>query len=252
MYLPHVQHDDTIAHFKISEKYHPEFEEKRGELRILISKVTKILKNKPVSLGDLKFFLSLYPELRKDNKAAKSLNNTMRVVCDYTSLTNTKLLEAVAKRFYLQDAIELIKKFNKSIDEFCETIQTQHIYGLDFMEHSHKNLLKSDLEEVKFVLEWEGDKTTLSDIQSLLRKAFHDKARHVIVKVVNAGNSIIVICYAPLHLHEKLIRLVKDSEEDLRNEKVLSVTIGGYVIIKRETEDKVRVFSAHAVNNCMR
>ena len=211
-----------------------------------------ILKNKSISFDDLKFFLSLYPELRKDAEAAESLNDAMRVVCDYTSLTNTKLLEAVAKQFNLKDATNHIEEFNKSIDEFCEKIQTQHIYGQDFMEHSHKNLLNSDLEEVKFVLEWESDKMTLRDIQSLLRKAFHDNARHVMVKVVNEGNSIIVICYAPLHLHEQLIRLVKDNEEDLRNEKVLSVTIGGFVIIKREAEDKVRVFSAHGFNNCMR
>ena len=214
--------------------------------------MTKILKNKPISFDDLKFFLSLYPELRKDAEVAESLNNVMRVVCDYTSLTNTKLLEAVGKEFNLQDAIHLIEEFNSSIDEFCETIQTQHIYGLDFMEHSHKNLQNSDLEEVEFVLEWKGDETALSDIQSLLRKAFHDNARHVMVKVVNEGNSIIVICYAPLHLHEELITLAKDNEEDLRKEKVLCVTIGGYVIIERETEDKVRVFSAHAVNHCMR
>ena len=210
-----------------------------------------ILKNKSISFDDLKFFLSLYPELRKDAEAAESLNDAMRVVCDYTSLTNTKLLEAIAKQFNLKDATNHIEEFNKSIDEFCEMIPTEHIYGQDFMEHSHQNLLKSDLEEVKFVLEWEGDKTTLRDIQSLLRKAFHDNARHVMVKVVNEGNSIIVICYAPLHLHEELIELVKDNEEDLKNEKVLSVTIGGFVIINRETEDKVRVFSAHGVNNCM-
>ena len=203
--------------------------------------MTKILKNKPVSLDDLKYFLSLYQELRKDTEAAESLIDAMRIVSDNTSLTNTKRLEAVAKEFDLQDAISLIEEFNKLIDEFCETIQTQHIYGQDFMKHSHKNLLKS--EQVKFVLEWEGDKTTLSDIQSLLRKAFHDNARHVMVKVVNEGNSIIVICYAPLHLHEALIRLVKDNEEDLRNEKVVSVTIGGFIIIKRETEDKVRDLS---------
>ena len=53
------------------------------------------------------------------------------------------------------------------------------------MEHSHRNVLKS---EVVYVLEWEGDEVTLRDIQSLLRKAFLDDARHVMVKVVNEGN----------------------------------------------------------------
>ena len=69
------------------------------------------------------------------------------------------------------------------------------------MEHVHKNLLKSDLEVVTFVLDWEGDNTTLSDIQSLLRKAFHDVARHVMIKVVNKGNYIIVSCYISIHLY---------------------------------------------------
>ena len=181
--------------------YHPEFDEKRGELLILISKVTRILRNKPVSLDDIKNFLRLFPELRKDAEAAESLNAAMRIVYDYTSLTNTKRLEAVARQFDLPDAINLIEEFNKSIDEFCERIQTQHIYGQDFMEHVHKNLLKS--EQVTFVLEWEGDKTTLSDIQSLLRKAFHDNARHVMIKVVNEGNYIIVTCYTQCFPQDK-------------------------------------------------
>ena len=166
--------------------------------------MTQIVKNKPVSLGDMTFFLSLYwRELRKDAEAANSLDDILTVVYDYTSLTNTKILEAVARKLNLQDAIGLIEEFNKSIDELCETIRTQHIYGQDFMEHVHKNLLKSDLEVVKFVLDWEGDNTTLSDIQSLLRKAFRDNARHVMIKVVNEGNYIIVSCYTQCFPQDK-------------------------------------------------
>ena len=236
--LPTIQSNDYPESYVISEYYQSQFEEKREELHILITNIIQILKDNVISLEDLKYFLSLRSEFRDDARAAKSIEDAMIVVSDHTSVINTKHLQAVAKKFKLQEAIELIKTFDDSIEVFCRMIQTQHIYGQDFMKHSHKNLLKS--EQVKFVLEWEGDETTLSDIQSLLRKAFHDNARHVMVKVVNEGNSIIVICYAPLHLHEELIRLVKDNEEDLRDEKVLSVTIGGFVTIKRETEDKVR------------
>ena len=168
--------------------------------------------------------------MREEVRAAESIDDALIVVCDHTSLINTSYLETVAERFNLQDAIGLIKEFNDSIDKFCSTIKTEHIYGQDFM--ANKNLHES--EEVKFVLEWEGDETTLNDIQSLLAKAFHDKARHVMVKVVNQGNSIIVFCYAPPHLHEKLKRLVTDNEGDLRKTKVLSVTIGGFEILERK------------------
>ena len=244
--LPTIQSHDYPESYMISEYYQSQFEEKRKGLHILLTKMIKILKDNAISLEGLKYFLSLRPEFRDDARAAKSIEEAMIVVSDHTSLINTTHLKAVAENFELQKAINLIKIFDDSIEAFCKRIPTEHSYGQDFMKHSRKNLLKP--EKVEFILEWEGDKTTLSDIQSLLRKAFRYEAKHVIVKLINEGNSIIVICYAPLHLHEELIRLVKDREEDLRNEKVLSVTIGGYVIIERETEDKVRVFSAHAVN----
>ena len=230
-----LQSNDYPESYVISEYYQSQFEEKRKELHILITKMIKILKDNAISLEGLKYFLSLRPEFRDDARAAKSIEEAMIVVSDHTSLINTKHLQAVAKRFKLQEAIDLIKTFDDSIEAFCKMIPIKHSYGKDFMKHSRKNLLKP--EKVEFVLEWEGDNTTLSDIRSLLRKAFHDKAKLVIVKLINEGNSIIVICYAPHHLHEELRSLVTSNEGDLRKMKVLSVTIGGFEILKR---DKVR------------
>ena len=182
VYLP----QSTVCRYKISQNYHFQFDKKRGELRILTSEITQCLKIKDVPLDDLKAFLILYPELRAEAGAAESIEAALRVVCDHTSLINTSYLETVAQKFELQNAIGLIEKFNHSIDDFCKTIKTEHIYGQDFM--ANKNLRES--QEVKFVLEWEGDQTTLNDIQSLLAKALHDKARHVMIKIVNQSNSI--------------------------------------------------------------
>ena len=125
-----------------------------------------------MSLKDLKVFLTFYPELRNEAEAAESIEDVMRVICDHMSLINTSYLEAVAERFKLPDAIHLIKEFNISNDIFCKKIQTEHIYGQEYMEN--KNLQES--EEVKFDLEWEDDETTMNDIQVLLAKAFHEKA----------------------------------------------------------------------------
>ena len=197
----------------------------------------EIIEDNKISLERFQFLLSLYPELENAARTAKSIGDAIMIVRKYTSLINTSYLQAVAESFKLQEAIDLIKKFDKSIDDVCKTIPTEHSYGQDFMEHSHELLQES--EEVEFVLELEGDKTTLSDIQSLLRKAFHDKARHVIVKVVNPHNSIIVICYAPPHLHEDLKILIKHNKAYLRKVKVLSITIGGETILKREMKDQV-------------
>ena len=100
--------------------------------------------------------------MREEVSAAESIDDALIVVCDHTSLINTSYFEMVAEQFNLQDAIGLIKEFNDSIDKFCSTIKTEHIYGQDFM--GNKNLQESEV--VKFVLEWEGDKMTLRDIQA--------------------------------------------------------------------------------------
>ena len=87
--------------------------------------MTQIVKNKPVSLDDMTFFLSLYRrELRKDAEAANSLNDIMTVVYDCTSLTNTKILEAVARKFNLQDAIGLIEESINQLTSYVR--QSEH------------------------------------------------------------------------------------------------------------------------------
>ena len=237
VYIFTPQPDHHTDQFMVSEVYHPLFEGKRRELASLFVKITRILKTNSVSLGELKFVLNLFPELKTDVAATESLEDAIVVVRDHTSLINTNYLQAIAENFELvPNAIDLIKKYNESINEFCKQIPTTHAYGQEFMKLSSGRLQKS---EVEFVLGWDTDDKTLSDIQTLLTKAFHDQAKHVMVRKVKRGNSVIVICYAPPHLYEELTRLVKENEVELRKYKVLSVTIGRNVVLKREP--KVRI-----------
>ena len=217
----------------MSEYYKSAVEEKRGELYILFSDVKQILEDNIVPLDRLRFCLSLHPELKKDTVPVKSLEDVMMIVYDHTSLINTKYLQAVAMKLKLQNAVSLIKKYDHSIDEFCKTIPMEHIYGQDFMKHSRKHFLKS--EEVEFALEY--NETTLSDIHGLIRKTLHDESRHVMLKVVNKNNFVMVVCYVPPHLHGDLRKLVKDNEVHLRKDKIISVTIGGFAILSKEKEE---------------
>ena len=107
------------------------------------------------------------------------------------------------------------------------------------------------LEIVEFVLEWDADDERLNDIQGLLRKAFHDKAVYVKVIRMFPTKSICVICYAPPHLHEELKQLVKENEKELREEQVLSVTIGGEVVLQREVRTSVLISSIKLINQCI-
>ena len=221
---------------KISEYYRPQFDEKRGELIILVDKIKKILEDARISLDALKSVLRHYKELRDDIAATKSIDEAIDVVCDHTAVGNSHLLLTIAKNFNLQSAIVLIEEFDNSVNTFCEQIPKTHSYA-NFITDSSGDPQQSEI--VEFVLEWDADDDRLNDIQVLLRKAFHDKA--VFVKVIRMfpTKSICVICFAPPHLHEELKKLVRNNEMELRAEQVLSVTIGGEVVLKREVRKSV-------------
>ena len=189
-------------------------------------------------MENLKSFLHHYKELTDDIAATKSIDEAINVVCDHTPVGNTHYLLTIAKNFDLQSAIALIKEFDNSIDTFCKQITTTHSYA-NFITDSSTDPQQSEI--VKFVLEWDADDERLNDIQSLLRKAFHDKAVYIQVIRMFLTKSICVICYAPPHLHEELKKLVKENEKELREEQVLSVTIGGEVVLKREVRTSVLI-----------
>ena len=179
----------------------------------------------------LKSFLHRYKELRDDIAATKSIDEAINVVCDHTPVGNTHYLLTIAKNFDLQCAIVLIKEFDNSVDTFCKQIPTTHSYA-NFITDSSRDPSQSEI--VEFVLEWDADDERLNDIQVLLRKAFHDKAVYVRVIRLFSTTSICVICYAPPHLHEELKKLIRKNEMELREYEVLSVTIGGEVVLKRQ------------------
>ena len=214
------------------------FDAKYTDLGILFCNIIDIIKKSTVSLADLKQFLTFsYPEYESEIETKESVEDVLKVVRRYTSLDNPSHLEGIAKRFNLQEATRLIKEYDDSIDQFCKDIPVKHVYSKEFMKDFQGNCLKS--ETVKFVLDWKPDDKRLADIKRLLKKAFHEMASNVKVMVVYEGNSIIVVCYAPPHLSGVLIRLVEENEIDLLNEDVISVSICGFMVIKRNLKTEV-------------
>ena len=232
--------DFVAEEYRISQVYKGKFQDKRGELGTLFVKIREIIDKSKVSLDELKEFLIVsYSELQNEIDTCESIKDVLKVVRAYTSLDDPSYLRCIAKHFHLQEAGGLIKLYDDSISRFCEEIPVEHSYAQDFMEHFRGKCLKS--ETVKFVLDWKADEKSLNDIRGILKKAFHKMAHNVKVMVVSEGNSIIVICYAPPHLAAVLTRLVEENEVDLIDEGVISVSICGYMVIKRDLQKEVLI-----------
>ena len=207
---------------------------------MLFGEVMQLLRKQEVSLDDLKCFLNFsYPEYSVEVENSKSVGKVLEVVRAYTSLDNIHRLEAVVTYFKLEGGKALIQSYNESIEQFCKDISIHHAYGQSLMDCFEKHLLKS--ETIVFVLQWDKEDKVLHDVRGLFIKAFGRLADDIEVNVVFQGNSIVVVCYAPSHLHGVLINLVQDKEEDLIQEKIISVSFGRCLILKREENRKVSI-----------
>ena len=215
---------------------------------MLFAKVMQLLRKQEVSLDDLKCFLSFsYPECSVEVENSKSVGKVLEVVRAYTSLDNIHRLEAIVTYFELEGGKALIQSYNESIEQFCKDIPIHHAYGQSLMDCFENHLLKS--ETIVFVLQWDKEDKVLHDVRGLFIKAFGRLADDIEVNVVFQGNSIVIVCYAPSHVCGVLISLVQDKEEDLIKEKIISVSFGGCLILKREENGKVSMLLVSTDNN---
>ena len=83
------------------------------------------------------------------------------------------------------------------------------------------------------------DTKTLSDIQGLLRQAFHEQSIYVRIVVVRGG-SVRVICCAPQYLMTELVRLAQKNRELLVESSVTYLRVGDTIVVDTSDQNEVR------------
>ena len=212
-------------------QYKKDFENMRVALGQLCASTIKLLQEKPVDITELKNLLELaFPELEDNLEKCCSLNHVLKnVIRPRVSLIQIDYLEAIFDMFSL--APESIQSYNKKIQSFCETMRADHAYGQMLMEEFDNHI--SELESIRFVLDWNGNEHHLNDIQDLFKKVVRSYSNSVKVIVAYEGNSIVLECCVPAHLLSVIVRMIQDREEILYKERVISVSAGGHSIFKR-------------------
>ena len=210
-------------------KYKKEFQSMRTVLGQLCASTVTLLSEKEVSVSDLKSKLKLsFPELSSDLKECSSLIEVVSdVIRPRVSLVQIDYLEAVFDLFNL--AKRAIQEYNQKVDELYKTVKVT--YGQLLMEDFDSST--SELESIKFVLDWKENEHWLKDVEDLFKKIVRSYSSQVKVIVISEGNSIVVECCIPAHLLPVITRMIQDSEAILNREKVISVIAGGHAIFKR-------------------
>lgn len=211
------------------EVYRKEYEDIQGEFAKLFDEVTEIIEQEEsMTLAKLKKFLSRFSNLKPHVNGANTISDIMNLVQDHSSFTCCSILKSTATRFNLSSVVQKIDSYYKCVNEFCSQELTHHIYMRPFIISKSIHLTSSTT--ITFKLQWRPDKKTLSDIQSLLRQAFHEHSIDVHIVVVREG-SVMVLCHAAQHMMDDLTRLAQLNKAMLLENGVTYLRVGDNVIV---------------------
>ena len=216
------------------------FHSMRIEFGATFNKVQDAVKETPVTAEKLKYYLlDCYPDLipQLSHPSINTIDSILDIVKEKCTLIDICILEVITKRFDIKEVETYIKAYKDAIDEFCRTVSTR-LCLQESLEVTKSSFL--NCETVKFVLEWDPDKTSLADIENLLSVAFEQLKKRVKVIVIREKNSIIVTCTFPVSLLGPIIAKAQETLELVKKKGLVKLIIGYDTIYDKDKEDEVR------------
>ena len=223
----------------ISVVYKKDFDAIEKEFVSLHLRASHIILKSSVTLQELKELLSFYPQLAMPIQDAESVTKVMQVIQQLSSFINCSYLEHVAEYFNLPEVTKEIDKYKKLVDDFCNSKIIQHSYMKPFTTNPPQYNMSSQIVKIKIVLQWNPATKTLSDIRSLLEKAFQSLSSLIHVDVICKG-SITVVCYAPHYIMGALLKMTEKNKNMLLENSVSYLSIG-YAVVLDSTSQKKEV-----------
>ena len=223
----------------VSVVYKEDFDAIEKEFVSLHFRASHIIFKSSVTLQELKQLLSFYPELAIQNiQNAENVVEVMQVIQQHSSFINCSYLEHVAEHFNLPKVTKEINKYKKLVDDFCKKKIIQHSYMKRFTTNPPQYTMSSQIIKITIMLQWNPATKTLSDIHTLLEKAFQSLSPLIHVDVICKG-SVTVVCFAPHYIMGALLKMAKKNKSMLQENSVSYLSIG-YTVVLDSTSQKVR------------
>ena len=205
----------------------------------LIEAIAPLINAGIPSSEDLKKYLGrCFRDLKPKLAIAETFDAIIEAIQDRCSLINIDCLEAVVKHYNINEALTHISAFKLKVDDFCEQVKVDVCCSQSFSVSSSSHHLIC--ETIEFVVDWEVDKYTLSDIRSLLSEAFKDVAKSVHVTAVNETNSFTITCCGPQHMMDILLIVAEKNLDRLKAIGLVKLKIGYYVLFDKCKAGEVR------------
>jgi hypothetical protein len=203
-----------------------DFADIRIKFGIMCSRIEKVFKNS-VSVDELKAVCKhAYIDFSQQQDNYNSIEDVFLYITQKCTLVNIQVLRTIIEHCDIKDAEQHIKRYQQTIDEFCEKIKKQFPLDHSLLPDGTPYPLQG--KTITFTLEWVPTIVSFSDIDGLLRYTFDKLYKHVQVLEMNKANSIIIICSFPYELTGLLIAKAMKKLELLKMNVngLLKLTIG--------------------------
>ena len=175
-----------------------------------------------ISEKDLRNYLCRgYSYLASKLERCRNINELLDMVAKECSLTDVSLLEAVADKFKISPATEVIQKYKEAVDDFCEKTPLTECLNKKI---SSGSLLES--EKIVINVKGQASEHKFKDVKELTEHAFGKLNSQVKITVIVVKKSFTVTCSFPLILSESLIASVLQNLETLKEKGLEQLTIG--------------------------
>ncbi|XP_019862479.1 PREDICTED: uncharacterized protein LOC109591126 [Amphimedon queenslandica] len=198
-----------------------DFKKRRSHFAATFDEVSDIVS---ISIDRLKKYLRFYLDYEVDKEFSKceTVADILNWISKQCSLTNIELLEAIVKRFKIDDAVSIIDEYKAQNQEFVDKM------SLDMCLNEHFSpppVLQ--LERIEFVVDKNLHDCTVKDIDKLIQEAATKKlSPHIKLSVIKRGNFFSIFCSFPVVLSERLISTALKNLKVLKDNGLLKLTIG--------------------------
>ena len=195
-----------------------------------------------IPIEKLKSFLGeTYPELVPEITHAQSTDDIINYIIKHrNNIINIAMIETIVESYDISEAKDLVTQFNEKMKEFISIMKLKLVLGKELLPPISSPIYKT----IEFVLDWEPSDHSLDDIRRLLKKAFDDIGKRVIVRSIHKGNSIIIICYAPHYLMNDLLLKAQANLYVLEEMNLIRLNVGHFTVYNKKTLEKVMIYKA--------
>lgn len=232
-----VDNNSSCTATSVEVNLHPgfkaEFDLIGDALGNLLHTIAPLIETAIPSLSDFKAFLRrCRPQLKIHLEHTHTFNGVMELIEGECSVINITILESIVNKYSIHSARDYILAYQTNLDDFCHNSLTLCCN----YQFKRLSLPLLTCETIKFILKWNPDEHSLTNIKGLLWKAFKDNKVDVVV--VKEG-SVIVLCYAPLYLMESLLLVARNNLDLLKEMKLQSLIIGYHTVYEETVINEV-------------